>query len=113
MAFKAFKTGFIHPVHPHPVFNMSDPMHILKKAVNALWHSDIPTKQRQLGMWRADSDGRRQFARFSLKTGERVYNTWEVDGETLTLEERMATLKVLSGTIIGAIRDYQKSREDE
>ncbi|CAN0396896.1 unnamed protein product [Pylaiella littoralis] len=48
-SFASFNIGFRHPVHLHEVFNMSDPMHILKKIVNALWHSDIPCQAAPVG----------------------------------------------------------------
>ncbi|CAM9700634.1 unnamed protein product, partial [Hapterophycus canaliculatus] len=116
--FAGFAVGFLHPVHLHEILNMSDPMHILKKIVNALWHSDISHKKRELGMWR-------------------VNHEIQFDGDTLTPEERAATLTtfrklepgifhrdnhncmnvqisarvVFSGTIVGAIRKCQADRE--
>lgn len=91
-SFADFLVGFLHPVHLHEIFNMSDPMHILKKIVNALWHSDIPHKKRELGMWRVIDGFILVFSQFSLKTAQQVYNEIEFDGDTLTAEERAATL---------------------
>lgn len=91
--FSDFKVGFQHPHHLGPIFNMSDPMHILKKIVNALWHSDILGKQRDLGAWLEGEDGEEeQFFHFSLKTAERVFNQIENEGEDLSTEEKAALL---------------------
>lgn len=89
--FSDFKVGFRHPHHLGVIFNMSDPMHILKKIVNALWHSDIPDKQRDLGVWASERDGEsKKFFRFSLKTGERVFNEIEYEGKQLSMNEKSA-----------------------
>ncbi|CAM9931894.1 unnamed protein product, partial [Ectocarpus sp. 13 AM-2016] len=101
-SFAGFKVGFLHPVHLHEVFNMSDPMHILKKIVNALWHSDIPAKQRQLGMWCVTDQDELKFSQFSLKTAQRVYNDVEYDNDSMTPEERAATLTIFPGMPVGA-----------
>lgn len=86
--------GFLHPHHLHVVFNMSDPMHILKKIVNALWHSDIPEKQRSLGMWLPNNEGELEFSLFYLKTGERVFNEIENEGGRVPLNELAASVRV-------------------
>ncbi|CAM9951013.1 unnamed protein product, partial [Ectocarpus sp. 4 AP-2014] len=44
MRHEDFGVAFRHPQHGGPVFNMSDPVHLLKKVVNALWHSGLPDK---------------------------------------------------------------------
>lgn len=92
-AFAKFKVGFLHPQHLGEVFNMSDPMHILKKIVNALWHRDIPGKKRELGMWRTNTNGDEEFAEFSLKNGERLYVSLEYDGDTMSLEQRVSSIR--------------------
>ncbi|CAM9770889.1 unnamed protein product, partial [Hapterophycus canaliculatus] len=132
--FDDFGIGFLHPHHLGQVFNMSDPMHILKKIVNALWHSDIPDKKRALGMWLSNGAGGLEFSEFSLRTAERIYNEIENEGDRLSLNERSASLrtfrhhfaamwrrtshscmnvshsaKVLSGTIIRAIREHMET----
>ncbi|CAN0308487.1 unnamed protein product, partial [Pylaiella littoralis] len=129
--FSDFKVGFRHPHHLGVIFNMSDPMHILKKIVNALWHSDIPDKQRDLGVWASERDGEsKKFFRFSLKTGERVFNEIEYEGKQLSMNEKSAMVstfrhhsqaiwrrdnhscmnvshstKVVGGTVIAAITE--------
>lgn len=88
--FADFKVGFRHPVHGEEIFNVSDPMHDMKKLVNALWHSDLPDKPRQLGNFCVDNadGGNLKFVPFSLKTGERVYRGEEFDNDSLTAAER-------------------------
>lgn len=92
---KDFPVGSLHPCHYGPVCNMSDPVHLAKKVVNALWFSDIPGKQRSLGMFRMSPlTGVREFSQFSLKTLERAYKTVEDDGVEMTPEERVSTLQM-------------------
>lgn len=71
---------------------MSDPPHILKKISNALWHSDQENKKRDLAMWCEDEKGGTQFVKFSLATAERAYNEVENDGNTLSQEEKVASI---------------------
>ncbi|CAN0268915.1 unnamed protein product, partial [Pylaiella littoralis] len=83
-SFAEFPVAFRHPVHGGPIFNMSDPPHILKKIANACWHSDLAGKQRALAMWCTDEHGNEKLVRFSLKTGERAYRLVENDGDSLS-----------------------------
>lgn len=92
--FSGFGVAFPHAHHQQPVFNMSDPPHLTKKLVNALWHSDIPGKKRALGMYRVNTKtGETEFCLFSLKSAERVYNKLEEHSEDATLGEHAATLR--------------------
>ncbi|CAN0449260.1 unnamed protein product [Pylaiella littoralis] len=134
-SFAEFPVAFRHPVHGGPIFNMSDPPHILKKIANACWHSDLAGKQRALAMWCTDEHGNEKLVRFSLKTGERAYRLVENDGDSLSTEERVASIstfrnlkpgcfnrnswncmnvgmssKVLSGTMVRIIDKVQFDR---
>ncbi|CAB1100333.1 unnamed protein product [Ectocarpus sp. CCAP 1310/34] len=129
----SFPVAFPHPVHLGPIFNMSDPPHILKKIANTCWHSDQDSKKRELAMWCGDEEGNTDLVRFSLATAERVYNQVENDGNTLSQEEKVASIttfrkvvpscfnrnswncmnvsysaKVLSGTIVCMIEKVQR-----
>lgn len=77
-----FEVGFRHPLHGGPVFNMSDPVHLVKKVVNALWHSGIESKQRDLKnlWWGDDPDDEPEWVSFSLKTLEKVWKEEEEGG---------------------------------
>lgn len=75
------------------MFNISDPMHLVKKVVNAAWHSDIPDEPRNLGMWWLHPRScELEFHHFSLKTLERVYKTEEEGGDDRRPEERLGDL---------------------
>eukprot|EP00752_Nemacystus_decipiens_P018315 g16431.t1 len=86
-SFLGFPVAFPHPVHRGPIFNMSNPSHILKKIANACWHSDQDTKDRELAMWCEDEKGNTDLVRFSLATAERAYHQVENGGNTLSQEE--------------------------
>lgn len=68
-------------------------MHLLRKVVNAAWHSDLKDKPRRLGMWREDPvTGQMIFHNFSLKTLEQVYDVEEKGGDDRRSEERLGDL---------------------
>ncbi|CBN76029.1 hypothetical protein Esi_0281_0015 [Ectocarpus siliculosus] len=88
-----FKVAFKHPSHGGPVFNMSDPVHLLKKVVNALWHSDIPSKQRDLKkLWYNEAAEDYEWVSFSLKTLEKVWKEEEAGGGVRSVAEQAAHL---------------------
>ena len=74
MKFADLPVAFRHPFHDKPIFNLSDPQLIVKKLVNALWHSDLPGKLRLLGMWWAHPKTLgEEYSQFSLKALADVY----------------------------------------
>ncbi|CAM9341971.1 unnamed protein product, partial [Ectocarpus sp. 12 AP-2014] len=92
--FAKFLIAFEHPYHLRPVFNLSDPMHLVKKLVNTLWHSDLDWKNRSLGkLFLNERTGEAEWADFSLKTLERVYVQEEMGGGAKTVEEQVADLQ--------------------
>ena len=79
MTFADCPVAFRHPYHGKPIFNLSDSQHIIKKLVNALWHSDVPNRPRQLGMyWTHPTTGEPNFSEFSLSTLGKVYRHEEM-----------------------------------
>ncbi|MEP2386988.1 hypothetical protein [Hyphomonas sp.] len=64
-------------------------MHLLKKLVNALWHSDIEEKSRSLmKLWFDSKTGDIDWTHFSLKTLEQVYREEELGGGCERLKSR-------------------------
>ncbi|CAB1115480.1 unnamed protein product [Ectocarpus sp. CCAP 1310/34] len=93
MRHKDFKVAFRHPQHGRPVFNMSEPVHLLKKVVNALWHSGLADKQRDLkGLWWDPKTEEEEWVSFSLKTLEEVWNQEEAGGGIRSGAEQAAHL---------------------
>lgn len=91
--FKDFPVAFQHPHHGHPIFNLSDPPHLWKKLVNALWYSDLPWKSRNLARVCCDPEiGEYDLVEFSLKTLERVWYNEERGGGKFSLAEEAAQL---------------------
>lgn len=85
--------AFDHPYHQQPVFNLSDPPHLWKKIVNALWYSDLPWKSRNLAKVCVDPEtGEYELVEFSLKTLEKVWYTEERGGGKWSLAEQTAQL---------------------
>ena len=77
--FADFPVAFRHPHNGHPVFNLSDPGHITKKTVNALWHSDKKDSERNLGMYMPHPEtGEDTYSNFSLNTLKKVYDHEEL-----------------------------------
>lgn len=92
MRHKDFPVAFKHPQHGGPVFNMSDPVHLLKKVVNALWHSGLPEKQRDLKnlSWNQATE-EFEWVGFSLKTLEKVWKQEEAGGGFGPRQSRLRT----------------------
>lgn len=90
-----FPAGFRHPFHDHLVFNMSDPLHAMKKIANALWQGAIPGRKVELDTWRVKPENDKgEMNDFSLKTAERVYNSMEM-GTGETPAESVASLQII------------------
>lgn len=88
-----FPVAFKHPHHGGPVFNMSDPVHLLKKVVNALWHSGLSNKQRDLmNLWWNPATDEFEWVAFSLKTLEKVWKQEEGGGGIRSTAEQAAHL---------------------
>eukprot|EP00752_Nemacystus_decipiens_P015630 g13948.t2 len=98
--FLDYRVAFDHPFHGQPVFNLSDPPHLWKKIVNALWYSDLPWKSRNLAKVYVDPEtGDFELVEFSLKTLERVWFTEERGGGKWSLEEETAQLTRYSNVV--------------
>lgn len=96
-SFKDFPIAFNHPHHGGPVFNISDPPHLIKKLVNSLWYSDMETKDRKLGkFWPQPTTGELEWCEFSLRTLEKVYFNEELGGGALSRAEQAAMLQRFS-----------------
>lgn len=97
--FADFRVAFDHPYHGQPVFNLSDPLHLWKKLVNALWYSDFSWKARNLAKVCVDPDtGGYELVEFSLKTLEKVwYNEGRGRGQMVTGGGDCAAHAVLQG----------------
>lgn len=71
--FAYFPAAFKYSYHGGPVLNLSDSLHLIKKLVNALWHSDLPSKKRNLAkVWVNPMTGEPEWCTFSLQTLEKV-----------------------------------------
>lgn len=69
-------------------------MHLLKKIVNALWHSDLKEKSRDLmKLWWNPVTDDFEWTKFSLKTLEKVFTEEERGGGSRSAAEEAANLK--------------------